>query len=83
MINALLGALAAGSMLGLPGMFNTGVTFTVLYVMEKYIELHYEMKWNAWFLMLLISATMYKASLWLHRNPDFVKSLFEAAVVDE
>jgi len=83
MIVALLGALAAGSMLGLPGMFNTGVTFTVLYVMEKYIELHYEMKWNAWFLMLLISATMYKASLWLHRNPDFVKSLFEAAVVDE
>ena len=54
------------------GLRNVSITFFVLYVLEKYVELHQELRWNGWVLILLISTAMYKAALWLHRNPVFV-----------
>jgi len=55
---------------------NTAMTFSVLWLMCKYSEIHFEMRWNLWVLMLLASAVVYKGSLWLHANPAFVASLF-------
>lgn len=71
----LLGVLA-GRVVGMEGLANTATTFLVLWLLEKYIDLHTYAEWNAWVLMLLSSATMYKCALWLHANPQFVVSMF-------
>ena len=60
----------------LPGLANTAVTFTVLWLVEKYAELHLEAQWNGWVLLLLVSLIAYKGALWLHNHPVFVASMF-------
>jgi len=71
----LLGA-GAGWVCGAAGLANTACTFTALWVMEKYAELHMEARWNGWVLLLLMSLCAYKGALWLHANPAFVASMF-------
>merc|ERR1712100_868427 len=66
-------AIAMGSVFGMTG---PATTFLVLWCLEKYCEIHFEAGWNAWVLLLLLSAVMYKAALWLHAHPAFVASLF-------
>ena len=66
-------------MCGAPGLANTAVTFTALWLMEKYCELHMELRWNGWLLLLLTSLGAYKSALWLHANPSFVASMFGSA----
>ena len=55
---------------------NTATTFTVLWLVEKYAELHLEARWNGWFLLLLLSLSAYKGALWMHDHPAFVASMF-------
>jgi len=71
----LLGA-AGGWVCGVPGLANTATTFTVLWLVEKYAELHLEARWNGWFLLLLLSLSAYKGALWMHDHPAFVASMF-------
>ena len=52
---ALLLGVSAGWVCGVPGLANTAVTFTVLWLVEKYAELHMEARWNGWVLLLLVS----------------------------
>jgi len=68
-----------GNTYGMNGLANTSTTFLVIYSMEKYIEWYVEMEWNGWVLMLSISSFVYKTSLYLHQNPEFVASLFNHA----
>jgi len=35
-----------------------------------------ELKWNGWVLMLLLSAVMWRGSLYVHANPSILLSLF-------
>mmetsp|Transcript_27110 Transcript_27110/g.42731 ORF Transcript_27110/g.42731 Transcript_27110/m.42731 type:complete len:469 (-) Transcript_27110:105-1511(-) len=67
-----------GGIYHLDGMRNTGTTFLVFYLLEKYTEMHFECDWNPWIFVFLVSAVMYWAALWLHRHPVFVKSMFES-----
>ena len=71
----LLGA-AGGWVCGVPGLANTATTFTVLWLVEKYAELHLEARWNGWFLLLFLSLSAYKGALWMHDHPAFVASMF-------
>lgn len=73
---ALFLGVGAGGVCGVPGLANTAVTFTVLWLVEKYAELHLEAQWNGWVLLLLISLIAYKGALWLHNHPAFVASMF-------
>lgn len=73
---AAMAAMYVGQVFGLTGMANTATTFFVLWVLEKYSELHFENNWNMWVFVLLSSGVMYKSALWLHANPAFVVSLF-------
>jgi len=80
MITSLIAACLVGALYSLEGMFNTGIVFLVLYVVEKYVELHVDMKWNSWLLVFLISVGMYPVALWLHQHPDFVVSVFNSVL---
>jgi len=71
----MLGA-GAGWVCGALGLANTATTFTCLWILEKYTEVHMEAKWNGWVLLLLLSLCAYKGALHLHANPAFVASIF-------
>jgi len=67
-----------GNVFVMTGLANTATVFLVMWCLEKYAELHFELKFNVWIFILFISAFMYKAALWLHTNPAFVASLFSS-----
>lgn len=71
-----LGVLS-GALSGSAGLCNTSVVFGVLWLVEKYTELHLENGWHGWTLVFALSLGVYRASLWLHDHPLFVASLFE------
>ena len=77
MVILLIFSLFIGSVWNLNGLFNTACTFAVLYLMEKYVEIHVESNWNGWILIFMISIFTYYSALYLHRNPKFIISLFE------
>jgi len=76
MIAALVAGLFAGNTFGMQGLANTATTFLVMFIVEKYVEVHVEKHWNVWVMVLLLSLAMYKAALYLHLHPDFVASIF-------
>merc|ERR1712167_203701 len=76
MVVCLLAGLLVGNLEGMPGLTNTALTFAVLWLMEKWCELHLESKWNMWLLVLALSTAVYYCALYLHLRPDFVASLF-------
>ena len=78
LLAAMVAGLAAGAVSAGPvrGLGNTAATFAVLWGMEKYCELHKEARWNGWVLVLILSLVTYRASLWLHDNPEFVAAMF-------
>lgn len=67
---------AAGRTFGLVGMANTSTTFLCLWLLDKYVDFHVDMKWNGWVLVLLMSCAAWRASLWLHANPGHIVSMF-------
>jgi len=76
MITALVAGLFVGNTFGMQGLANTATTFLVMFVMEKYVEVHVEKHWNVWVMVLLLSLAMYKAALYLHLHPEFVALIF-------
>ena len=48
---AMLAGAAVGATSRMPGLYNTAVTFLLLWLGEKYSELHIEAKWNGWLLV--------------------------------
>jgi len=66
-----------GQVAGLFGMSNTATVFTVLWIAEKYADIHISSHWNGWVLVFILSVTTWRCALWLHLHPDFVVSLFE------
>ena len=76
MIIPLICGLATSHVGNLPGLANTSIVFGGFYVVQKYIELHDELKWDSWVLALILSGLCYKGSLSLHQNPEFVAKIF-------
>ena len=77
MILAVLICLLLGNVFQIDGLTNTAIVYLVLYLMEKYSELHLECRWNGWILVFLFSIVLYKTALYLHANPDFVISIWK------
>jgi len=73
----LLSFMVLGLVSGLPGMSNTATVFLVLWLMEKYADLHLESEWNGWVLVLALSVTVWRSALWLHSRPEFTASVFD------
>ena len=75
-VASLLAGLFVGNVFGIPGLANTATVFTAFYITEKYVELHTNMDWNGWFLMLGLSGLAYKGSMYCHQNPSFISAIF-------
>ena len=75
-VASLLAGLFVGRVFGIPGLANTATVFTAFYITEKYVELHTNMDWNGWFLILGLSGLAYKGSMYCHQNPSFISAIF-------
>ena len=73
---SLLVASYIGFVFGFEGLANTSIVYLSIYLVEKYVELHSEMKWSGWILILILSCFLYRSSLYLHQNPQIILSLF-------
>lgn len=49
--------------------------FACCLAMGRYVELHREMKWNAWLLILVLSAVLWRGSLYVHAHPALLVSM--------
>jgi len=76
MVILLLLSLFFGTIWSITGMRNTAYTFTVLYIWEKYAEIHEQKGWSGWVLIFILSVSVYYIAVYLHSNPEFVVSLF-------
>jgi len=65
-----------GSVYNIDSVRNTAITFLVIWMMQKYCEIHNELHWNLWFIILLFSIIIWRLSLYLNSNPAFVVSMF-------
>ena len=75
-IGSLPYALFFGYIINLPSLTNTGYIFAVLYIMEKIIELIYSKKGSILLLIFIISLFLWIYSLYLHRHPEMIVSIF-------
>ena len=75
MLCSILSYLVIGNIYNIDGLTNTAIVFSILYLMEKYCEVHLEMNWNAWILVFIFSFIMYKIALYLHTHSEFIYSI--------
>ena len=78
MLVLLVASVFGGHVYGMVGMANVGTTFAVIWCLDKYAELHIQEEWNGWFLVLLLSFSLWRVSLFLHQHPNHVTSMFSA-----
>ena len=72
----LVGMNFLGNVTGIVAIANAATTFTALFALQKYAEVHRSNKWNPWVLLLVVSMLAWRASLYLHTNPGLVTSIF-------
>ena len=70
----LLSFVLAGSVLNLASLYNTGIVFLVLYLVEKVIELGIRSAF--WYTIFGASIALWQIALWLHGHPQFVEAMF-------
>jgi hypothetical protein len=64
-----------GHVLEIPGMSTVAITYTVLSSMMKYSEFHIKYQFNIWALVLIMSLLIWRISLFLHLNPEYITCL--------
>ena len=68
--------LLIGQVYVLQGMYNTCLTYLVLWLIEKYHEIFFQVSHNVVVFAFTIFGLMYWAALYLNQNPEFIVSLF-------
>ena len=71
-------ALAMGTIYSMEGLRNTTLIYLLLWGIEKYYELYFNMTQNAWGFMFSMSALVYYLALEINKHPEFVVSLFKS-----
>lgn len=69
-----------GQVLGVQSMANVSITFTVIWALQKYTEIHIGARWNMWLLVLILSLVIWRSSLYLHAHPEYVVGLFKMEI---
>jgi len=69
-----------GSVYQIDSIRNTAITFLGLYLTEKWVELHDTLKWNPWVFFFLFFVVLWRVALYLHTNPQFIVSMFQAPI---
>lgn len=75
-IVSLLLFLFFGNYYNLASMINTVYVFAVLYIMEKNVEFFSKIEGSLWILIFLISLFLWICSLYLHKHPGLIVSIF-------
>ena len=75
-IGSLLLALFCGNYYNLSSMTNTAYVFAVLYIMEKNVEIFSRLAGSLWILIFIISLFLWVCSLYLHKYPGIIVSIF-------
>ncbi len=65
-----------GNILYFPFLINITFVFGILYFMQKVLEISSRVKNGAWLFVFIISLFLWQLSLYLHRHPEFIISLF-------
>ncbi len=78
MILSLLVTLIMGSVFNLPSIFNTALTFGILYVTEQ-LCVYIKKISSIAVVGFLLSVSMYFTGVYLHSHPEFVISLFDSS----
>jgi len=69
-------ALFLGQIFRISGMSNTVTVFLIMYAVEKWVEIHFDVfEWNPILFAFPFFCVLYKAALYLHQDPGFVVSL--------
>ena len=68
-----------GLFFNLPSLTNTTYVFGVLFLMEKTIEIFQKIKGNIWVLILLLSASLWFFSLYLHKHSEIIISIMKGS----
>eukprot|EP00756_Hemistasia_phaeocysticola_P025073 Hpha_TRINITY_DN15987_c2_g1::TRINITY_DN15987_c2_g1_i1::g.72297::m.72297 len=76
MIFCLLNATFWGNLFAIPSLTNTAYVFVVMYLVEKYTEIHIDLGLNGWVLVLALSLLVWRVSLYLHVHPDIIVDMF-------
>jgi hypothetical protein len=77
MVASLLVALLAGSVLHMEALTNVSIVFTVLYGVEKVVEVR--RLWTGaalWFTIFFFSVGLYFSALWIHTHSNFLFVIF-------
>jgi len=76
MIASLLSFNLVGHIFSIPGMATVSITYTVLFVLMSYGRFHLVNNYNIWILVLIVSISVWRASLFLHLHPEYITCLF-------
>tara|TARA_B110000285_G_C14626514_1_gene381492 strand:+ start:303 stop:560 length:258 start_codon:yes stop_codon:yes gene_type:complete len=75
-IISLVFGLFIGQVYVLNGLYNTCVTYLVLWLIEKYAEIFFRVSYNLVVFAFTIFGLMYWIALTLNKHPEFVVSMF-------
>ena len=75
-ISSLLLSLFFGNYYNLSSLTNTTYVFAVLYLMEKNVEIFSRLSENIWILIFIVSLFLWICSLYLHKHPGIIVSIF-------
>jgi hypothetical protein len=78
MIISLIFALFIGSIYQFSSLYNIGLTFTYIYLIEKSFEI--ELKNSMIIVLFLNAVVVYYVSLYLHTHPEFIINMFDASL---
>ena len=73
----ILGQIAGHTVLSQSGLGNTANVFLVMYVLEKFCDLHRFQDWNGWTLIFFLSAVAYYGALKIHSSPELITNMLD------
>lgn len=65
-----------GNIFYFPFLINITYVFGILYLMQKVLEISSRVKNGTWLFVFIISLFLWQLSLYLHKHPEFIISLF-------
>ncbi|CAM9577989.1 unnamed protein product, partial [Ectocarpus fasciculatus] len=76
MIVLLVVFMGLGLILEFDSLSNTAITYLVIWLLQRVVVFHFENNIYPWFLVLFLSMSMWKISLYLHQHPQHIVSIF-------
>ena len=76
MLALLTAGIGVGSTYSMHGLINTAIVYSVLWGIEKYLEVYFATTDDMWVLIFSMSALFYYIALQINMHPEFLIALF-------